>query len=184
MEQHPTMFQSTVVLVLLLTFSCMATARHCGDRHFWDSDRRVCEQCAECPVNEIIDKPCGRHSDTVCRPFREFDDFKQLESLDPPYTSYDYELFPNRNSTRGDQGGHAPRRAGGLQDEPIVQKDDGEYWKNLAFALIGVVCVLIFVATVIVLLACRKLHETAAVKRPEEEDGELILSPAHCLSSS
>lgn len=161
--------------VVVLSVCSLAVSRHCDHHHYWDSINRVCRPCAKCPMNEIIRKPCSRLRDTVCGPFREFSYFNQIDSLDPPYTSYGYESFIGENSSGGDHTRDYPRKSGGLQNEPIVEKDDGEYWKNLAFALIGVVCVLIFVATVIVLLACRKLHETSAVKRPEEEDGEFRL---------
>ena len=123
-------------------------------------------------MNEIIRKPCGRHTNTVCGPFREFNFFNQLEDLDSSsYTSYEYETFFNENTSGQDKTAGHPGKTGGLANEPIVEKDDGEYWKNLAFALIGVVCVLIFVATIVVLMACRKLHENATIKRPEEEEG-------------
>ena len=164
------------VLLVVLSLSILADSRHCDHRHYWDSDNRVCRPCAKCPMNEIIRKPCGRLTDTVCGPFREFNYFNQFDSLDPAYTSYEYESLFGENSSGRDHTRDYPRKNSGLQNEPIVEKDDGEYWKNLAFALIGVVCVLIFVATIIVLLACRKLHETSAVKRPEEEDGEWATS--------
>lgn len=138
-------------------------------------------------MNKIVRKPCGGIINTVCGPFREFNYFKfNFDSLDPSYTSYEYESFFGENSSHIDHTRDYPRKTGGLPNEPIVEKDDGEYWKNLAFALIGVVCVLIFVATIVVLMACRKLHQTAALKRPEEEEGELgrpshFVIPTECV---
>lgn len=147
-------------------------SRHCDHHHYWDSKSRVCRPCAKCPKNEIIRKPCGRHTDTVCGPFREFNFFNQLEELDPSYPSFNYESFFDENASGRAHVKDHQWDTNERQNEPIVQKDDGEYWKNLAFALIGVVCVLIFVATIVVLMACRKLHETAAIKRPEEDEDD------------
>lgn len=146
------------------------------ERHFyWDATGRVCRPCSRCPRNLIIRTPCGEHSDTVCGPFREFSFFNQPDSIDLSFPSLDYDID---NDSEGDgfdeKGRHYPTKTGvrGTHNEPMIEKDDGEYWKNLAFALIGVVCVLIFVATVVVLIACRKLHETAALKRPDEDDDD------------
>ncbi|XP_076471391.1 uncharacterized protein LOC143301178 [Babylonia areolata] len=160
-------------MLVLLSFCSLAASRHCDHQHYWDSRDRLCRPCTKCPLNEIIRRPCGRHSNTICGPFREFSYFNQLDGADSPYTSYDYETFFSENSSRRAESRDLSGRGGGQQrNEPVVQKDDGEYWKSLAFALIGVVCVLIFVATIVVLIACKKLHETAAVKRPEEDDDD------------
>ncbi|KAL8580700.1 hypothetical protein ACOMHN_004741 [Nucella lapillus] len=158
--------------VLMILIFGLAASRHCDHQYFWDSRNRMCRPCAKCPKNEIIRKACGRHTDTVCGPFSEFNFFNQLEELDSTIPSYDYESFFDENSSGR---AHVKEHHWGTnerQNEPIVQKDDGEYWKNLAFALIGVVCVLIFVATIVVLMACRKLHETAAIKRPDEDEDD------------
>ncbi|XP_076450900.1 uncharacterized protein LOC143286879 isoform X1 [Babylonia areolata] len=170
MERYQLKSPCLLMIVMILG---LAASRHCDHHHFWNSKHHACHPCSKCPKNEIIRKPCGRHTDTVCGPFREFNFFNQLDELDPPsYTSYDYEMFFDENSGARDGTGDHHWGVNEGQNEPIVQKDDGEYWKNLAFALIGVVCVLIFVATIVVLMACRKLHETAAVKRPEEEEDD------------
>ena len=62
-----------------------------------------------------------------------------------------------------------------IDEMPTITKDVGQYWKNLAFALIGVLCALIVLATIIVFFACRKLQSTTHIKSPEEYDGETFL---------
>lgn len=173
-KRHCQQLKTSHILVVLSVCG-LAASRHCDRHHYWDTRDRICRPCTRCPENEIIRRPCGRHSDTLCGPFREFSFFNQLDDLDSAYTSYEYEAVFNKNSSRLDHevGDLRRSKARGRQSEPVVQKDDGEYWKDLAFSLIGVVCLLIFIATGVVLMACRKLHETAAaLKRPEEDDDD------------
>lgn len=157
--------------MLLLTFLLCGhvCSRQCDHHHFWDPVEQACQPCSHCPKNKIIRKPCSKLKDTVCGPFREFSFFNHLEETESSFPSVKYD---SDNFSGTDREGRAfSSKNSGLPNEPMIEKDDGEYWKNLAFALIGVVCVLIFVATVVVLLACRKLHENSTFKRPEEEEG-------------
>ena len=159
-------------LLFLLSVSSLTASHLCHHRQYWHAASKTCRPCTECPRNEIIRKPCGRQADTECGPFSEFSFFNQLEGSDAQLASYEHGSFSHENTTVVDQTKDV-WKARGQQTEPIVEKDDGEYWKNLAFALIGVVCVLIMVATIVVFIACKKLHESVAVKSQEEEDGEL-----------
>lgn len=144
----------------------------CESEYFWDESLQVCQPCSRCPQNLIISVPCGDNTDSVCRPFTGFTEFRQynkqakIDLLGDGSFSEEGSFDKQSGQERKKIGG------GGVTDGPMIEKDDGEYWKNLAFALIGVVCVLIFVATVVVLMACRKLHETAALKRPDEDEDD------------
>lgn len=60
--------------------------------------------------------------------------------------------------------------AEGMESPTTMEKEDREYWKTLAIALIGLLSVLIIVATVVVLLACRKLQRATVIKQPDEGD--------------
>ncbi|KAK7468123.1 hypothetical protein BaRGS_00036638 [Batillaria attramentaria] len=157
----------------------LGNSLQCDSDFYWDASGRICRPCSRCPRNLIIRTPCGEHSDTVCGPFREFLFFNQHDNVDLSFPSLPYDTDSDSGTASEEENSDErvrqyPKKTavGGLQNEPMIEKDDGEYWKNLAFALIGVVCVLIFVATVVVLMACRKLHETAALKRPDEDEDD------------
>lgn len=160
---------------VLFMASCLqsVSGSHCDQNHFWDDVENVCRQCSLCPLNQIIRAPCSKYTDIVCWPFREFSDFNQFNGFAPSYPlEYDRVSTSQTGRTFGENRRQATQNAGVMQNEPMIEKEDGEYWKNLAFALIGVVCILIIVATIIVLLACRKLHESSNLKKPEEDDGK------------
>ena len=154
-----------------------------------DSTSTKCQECTVCSWTQITVRPCSHDRNTVCGHVLDFSSFsfKPTENRDLTSFQYEYDDDDNGDSISEDNGGRGrvlskhgnfPPPAGfarsgdGQLHEAIVEKDDGEYWKNLALALIGVVCVLIVVATVVVLIACCKLNRNAAVKRSDEEEGK------------
>jgi hypothetical protein len=159
--------------LLLACFWTVAASKHCSQGYFWNTSELKCQACTVCPPNQnfIIREPCSRDKDTVCGHFTEFSSFNQIKTNDESFVEFD-SVEAEEYGDIGSNDGHSVRLGGSRsQNEPIVEKDDGEYWKNLAFALIGMVCILIIVATVVVLIACRKLHRTNVIKRPDEEEG-------------
>ncbi|XP_046367986.1 uncharacterized protein LOC124143170 [Haliotis rufescens] len=146
-----------VYLALTLCTISLATGRCRKGSEFFNEDTQACEQCSKCPQNKIIKEPCTETQDVQCKSFTEFRNFNQIDTVQ--YTN-----------DKEEEGASDPGHDITIKEIPAITKDEGEYWRNLAFALIGVLCALIVVATIIVLCACRKLHETAALKRPEEDD--------------
>lgn len=135
----------------------------CRAGHFYDSITEQCKKCSNCPANQLVTKTCSQFADLECG------------SLD---SNIDV-LFDTKNGVLSiDVDTGTPKRTSKEksslivnEDEgPTVEKEDREYWKTLAFALIGLLSVLIIVATVIVLMAFRKLQKVAVIKQPEEND--------------
>ena len=70
------------VLLLLtlaaLTAVCSGSFSRCPDGHYQSpEDPAHCLKCSTCPKNQIIRKPCRKHSNTLCGPFFEFHEFHQ-----------------------------------------------------------------------------------------------------------
>ena len=64
-------------LIPLLSLLSLATAsaRLCPEGYYLDRVTEICHPCSDCPINQIIRRPCASHRDTVCGPFYEFEFF-------------------------------------------------------------------------------------------------------------
>ncbi|KAI8781142.1 CAunnamed protein product [Biomphalaria glabrata] len=129
----------------------------CGKNSFYDNRTKQCRICSTCPNNQIIKIPCSETADLECGPFN----FSNTDT----YIMKSYQ----KNAEYVDVGDNYNENED--EEEPTtIEKEDREYWKSLAFALIGLLSILIIVATVVVLVACRKLQRASVIKQPD--DGE------------
>jgi len=144
----------------------------CSKGTFFDFDQNICKPCSlECPRNQIIKKECQEKSDLECMPFKY------------PLIDISYENHGNNNGllkveaqTQGTTNRNGPREHDRSSNHPsnhptAMETEDQEYWKALAFALIGLLSVLI-VASVAVLFACCRLQRAVATK--QQEDGDTV----------
>ncbi|XP_060083928.1 uncharacterized protein LOC132563194 [Ylistrum balloti] len=129
----------------------------CSGNHFMTADEN-CVTCTECPPDLIVIKLCGPKSDTKCGPFVGFSfqgsqRSQHVLSEDPTYKN---------NKT--------------LHKYDLVEKSDMEHWRQLAFSLIGVLCLLVVVATVIVFVTYARFlkYRQAKTRQPSSsERGEM-----------
>ncbi|XP_041365104.1 uncharacterized protein LOC121380381 [Gigantopelta aegis] len=157
-----------VNFVVLTFIPVLCGFQHCKTGQYWSKELKTCKICSTCPTNNIIRKPCTRYLDTVCTKFFEFQDFNSVS--DDGGKGYHYSLDPP-DARRGEQTDVLVPVVE-IDEMPTITKDVGQYWKNLAFALIGVLCALIVLATIIVFFACRKLQATTHIKSPEDYDDD------------
>ncbi|KAK6191387.1 hypothetical protein SNE40_003091 [Patella caerulea] len=140
------------VLLIWLSAKHEVKASYCPHGEYLNAILNKCLNCSTCPDNQIFRVPCTNISDTVCGPFEEFNHFKHEDRT---------------------QVGVYLDEEPGIEVEGIPTKSsEDHYWKKLAFALIGVLCVLIIVATMVVWYACRKLHTSVQRKRADDEDSD------------
>ncbi|CAL1548314.1 unnamed protein product [Lymnaea stagnalis] len=161
-------FAGTIVSQINLCISSKSTS--CGQGNYYDSRKNECKKCSVCPINHIIKTPCSTFEDQECSPF-SFDEFSEFDTsvlrayptghINPGVDEED-NIKPKRSHNKVTDD-HGPT---------TVEKEDREYWKTLAFALIGLLSVLIVVATVVVLVACRRLQKATVIKQPDEGDME------------
>ena len=71
----------TLVVMATAAATCSASLSPCAHGRFFSSDTQTCRTCSPCPRNQIIRRPCGHHSDTLCGPFSEFFRFHQAPRL-------------------------------------------------------------------------------------------------------
>ncbi|OWF51964.1 uncharacterized protein LOC110448451 [Mizuhopecten yessoensis] len=126
-----------------------------GDRYITPDES--CVNCTECPPDLIVIEFCHADKDTVCGPFLGFS----------------FEV----------QGSHGSQKV--LSDTlynktlpkyDLVEKSDMEHWRELAFSLIGVLCLLVVVATVIVFVTYArflKYRQTKTRSQSSSERGEM-----------
>ncbi|XP_005099486.1 uncharacterized protein LOC101850175 [Aplysia californica] len=144
----------------------------CDQGHYFDFRKDFCRPCSpKCPDNQIIKIPCAEFTDLQCEPFI----FKEISGFDVgTIISYPNSLdksLEDNNFNVKNKGSNSEKSKNRKSDGPTtVEKEDQEYWKALAFALIGLLSVLI-VATVVVLFACCRLQRAAAAK--QQDDGEM-----------
>ncbi|CAG5133461.1 unnamed protein product [Candidula unifasciata] len=166
---------SLCLLMNVLTFSGGSSASHCEDGNYYSIIDNLCKKCSSCPTNQIIKHPCTNYADIKCGPFK-FIDFPDPGN-ELPYRSSADEMFDEKDyytlNTKIKDVRTSSRRkssAHDMESPTTMEKEDREYWKTLAIALIGLLSVLIVVATIVVLLACRKLQKAAVIKQPDEGD--------------
>uniref|UniRef100_A0A0B6YZT1 TNFR-Cys domain-containing protein n=1 Tax=Arion vulgaris TaxID=1028688 RepID=A0A0B6YZT1_9EUPU len=164
-----------VVFASQLILSLSLRTDLCQDGHFYSLIDNRCKKCSTCPTNQIIKHPCTKYADLKCGPFK-FNDFpdvgNELSYQSPGDDLFDENYYYTLNVSK--KKNRAPARAKSHNEEmenpTTIEKEDREYWKTLAFALIGLLSVLIIVATVVVLLACRKLQRATVIKQPDDGD--------------
>ncbi|KAH9495872.1 hypothetical protein Btru_015311 [Bulinus truncatus] len=130
----------------------------CGKNLFYDSRSKQCKTCSTCPNNQIIKVPCSETADLECGPFN----FTSSDSYMMKSYQKDSEYIGN--------GDFYEEEEESKEEPTTIEKEDREYWKTLAFALIGLLTILIIVATVVVLVACRKLQKATIIKQPDYYD--------------
>lgn len=165
----PRLFIFVGTFVSQLNVCISSKSMSCGQGNFYDARKDECKKCTVCPINHIIKTPCSTFEDQECSPF-SFDEFSEFDSNI-------FKTYPTEHISPGvDEENVKPKRFyGKVADDhgpTTVEKEDREYWKTLAFALIGLLSVLIIVATVVVLVACRRLQKATVIKQPDETDME------------
>ena len=146
--------------VCLGDISLAQRVRRCDFDNYYDGLTGRCTPCSQvvsCP-DGYIRRLCRENSDTECVQYSYFNPENQVES----------------SSGKDDDVSTIDRNHINHHGPATMETEDQEYWKALAFALIGLLSVLI-VATVVVLFACCKLHRAVAVKQQDDRDiGECI----------
>lgn len=102
--------------------------------HRFRSHDKACVNCSSCLPNFIVKEKCSPDTDTVCEP------------LKVAFHDFDFGFLTNDHYGSGslDKNESIP------EYDHMVEQSDMEHWKKLAFSLIGVLCLLVIVATVIV----------------------------------
>lgn len=172
-----------VPMLSLCTFVCASTLLvtsglgtefdFCPDGYYFSFIDRRCRKCSLCPTNQVIKNPCTKYSDQKCSPFK-FNDYisggelSNQNQIDDFYGENVYYALTSDKKKNIRVSSQGKSRVEDLGNHTTVEKEDREYWKTLAFALIGLLSVLIIVATAVVLLACRKLQTVTVIKQSDE----------------
>lgn len=145
----------------------------CSENEFFNLQRNLCQVCTVCKHGQALRRTCSKTNDTLCGMinFSFLDGHK--EEKQPHVTDDDYSghftAYDEQNSHR-------------VSEEPthkapyVLSQENEREWKNLAFALIGVLSVLIILTTLLVLIICYKVRHTGwfckSVTGIDQEDTE------------
>ena len=164
----------TLLCVSVITESALSV---CPTSHYFNLTEFKCKPCSKCPINQIIRKPCVKDRDTVCGPFREFNQFHQAPNngeLNPgfPFTDTD-------TSDKQSQNAGSPSKDNRLSPYDTTTSDSsrgtvvdltsvssGErQWRTLAIALIGILCVVSVCLISFIFLFCYFKHKRQIVEK-------------------
>ena len=145
-----------VILMTCLLTEAAARVNNCKSNEFFNLQTRQCQMCTLCKPGQALRRTCSKTNDTLCGMinFSFIDPRKEEKEV---YNSEDSEQALNEIE---DSFPHRVTKEP-TQKAPYVLSQENELeWKNLAFALIGVLSVLIIVTTVLVLIICYKVRYT------------------------
>lgn len=160
-----------LMVILMTCFLAEAGARvkNCKENEFFNLQLRQCLECTVCKPGQALRRTCSKTNDTLCGMinFSFIDPRKEVYitvDSQPTWTE-NKQSFPHRVTKEP------------THKAPYVLSQENELqWKNLAFALIGVLSVLIVVTTVLVLIICYKVRYTGwfckSVTGIDQEDAE------------
>ena len=152
-------YTSLVVLWLLLVDK---GASKCHEGYFLVTGIKLCKKCSTSCPEEDVDMPCTEFADVLCKSSPLSAEHTNTGSI--PHGGDGLGVNENENSEWREIDS-----SGGLE-LTLEEKHDWRHWKTLAFALIALLCVLIIVATIVVVVACLKLQQALVSKQTEELD--------------
>lgn len=126
----------------------------CKLDEFFSDELGLCKPCTQCPDTLVINIPCMETRDTICGLGGNFS----------------FLGLPRHKGIVLDVDLHVDRPT-------VLQSDEEEaYWKTLAFALIGILSLLVVITTLVVLFTCHRFRNYSwlckGVTQEQAEDAE------------
>ena len=145
----------TMITVLLVLLYCLGTesVRRCRENEFFNLETRQCQVCTVCKPGQAFRRTCSETNDTLCGMINfSFLDTRK-EERHPYVNDYDAQFSQEDHKT------HRVTKEP-TQKPPYMLSENEQEWKNLAFALIAVLSVLVILTTILVLVICYKVRHT------------------------
>lgn len=159
----------SVLIILVYVLDRTYSISKCGENQFFNSRRNRCQLCTVCKPGQAFRRTCSDTNDTLCGmiDFSFLDSHKDEKETDTEYINFTLDQKPNSHGITEESAHKAPY---------VLSEENELEWKNLAFALIGVLSVLILITTVLVLIICYKIRHTGwfckSVTGLDQEDTE------------
>ena len=170
-------------LVILWLMLVDESSGKCPQGYYYAINVRRCRRCSRSCPEEYIFMSCTEFEDVLCyrpplsreiHPNGEEGGSNELHNHSPPGTVIQVDMV--RAQTNPDVSGDDDLDSDREMELTMEEKHDWQHWKTLAFALIALLCLLIMVATVVVVIACLKLQQALVSKNNEEPDIGLLKS--------
>ena len=155
MKENHTMWW-TVLLLLLYVLDRTDGARRCRKNEFFNLQLNRCQVCTVCKDGQALRRTCSKTNDTLCGMinFSFLDNRK--EGKYPYVPNDDYSVHFTEDKPDPQRENTAPNNKAPY----VLSQENEREWKNLAFALIAVLSVLIILTTTLVLIICYKVRHT------------------------
>lgn len=144
-----------IVIVCFLAEEVVGTGK-CKDHEFFNLERQKCQECTVCKPGQMLRRTCSETNDTLCGMIN-------FSFLDPRKEDKHFYNTKDSLGTRVlevEQYSSRVTRGPTIKAPYVLSEENELEWKNLAFALIGILSVLIIVTTVLVLVICYKVRYT------------------------
>ena len=148
-------------MLMVIVLTCFLTeaasrVKDCKENEFFNLQRHHCQVCTVCKPGQALRRTCSKTNDTLCGMIN-------FSFIDPRKEEKEVYITEDSEQTWNENEESFPHR---VTKEPthkapyVLSQENELEWKNLAFALIGVLSVLIVVTTVLVLIICYKVRYT------------------------
>lgn len=168
----------TVLLLLLYVLDRTDGARRCRKNEFFNLQLNRCQVCTVCKDGQALRRTCSKTNDTLCGMinFSFLDNRK--EGKYPYVPNDDYSVHFTEDKPDSQRENTAPNNKAPY----VLSQENEREWKNLAFALIAVLSVLIILTTTLVLIICYKVRHTGwfcksvtGIDQEEAENGYVVI---------
>lgn len=146
--------QCLYVFILLVLIKASVCYKNCTEEQYWNKSVGECQSCSHCKLPQIIKISCTRESDVVCIEWKKLN-FSFLVDSSPVVTSQ--QPFHKRDF--------------------LSMEASNDTWRLLAYALIGVLCVLVVTVVVSLLVSwhCIRKRKAAINRYYVEGEGEYVV---------
>ena len=168
----------TLVLCLVHCLSVVSSRRlGCRDNEFFNLETKHCQVCTLCKPGQAFRRTCSETNDTLCGMW-DFSFLDTRKGMRQQYTTDYDEPFIQQEEHYTHRVTKVP-----TQKAPYVLSGNEEEWKNLAFALIGVLSVLVILATILVFVICYKVRHTGWFCKTVSgiDQGKLLFSSCYIV---
>lgn len=148
------MKRQIILITVCSVVTCLAAT--CKENEFFNEHTLKCQACKVCQ-DMLLSRICSGTQDTICEGFSGLN----FSFLGPP-----------RN-----RGLVPPDKKVEIESPTVLQSNEDEaYWKTLAFALIGILSLLVMITTVVVVFTCHRFRNYSwlckGVTQEQAEDAE------------
>ncbi|RUS74938.1 hypothetical protein EGW08_017293 [Elysia chlorotica] len=152
-------------------------AGKCPQGYYLAVKAKLCRRCSRSCPEEYIINVCTEINDVICHwPPLSRESYPSGDSS-REHINHSSAGAVMHQDTRSEQSQGGKTRHSDLNldgdgelELTLEEKQDWRHWKTLAFALIALLCLLIIIATAVVVVACLKLQQALVAKSNEEPD--------------